>query len=158
MAQAPRNLKTRPLAERFERYVLRTKGCWGWTGAKKLSKRGGAYGVMGRGRRGEGLIKAHRAAWEIFRGPIPEGQNVLHWCDNSECVNPDHLYLGSLEDNAQDMARRGRLGGACQPRLSEADILAIRAHQGPQREMMEEYGISQAHVSDIKLRKCWKHV
>jgi hypothetical protein len=154
MALAPRNLKTRPLAERFWRYVYRTPTCWIWFGAKKEL----GYGVMGRGRRGEGIIKAHRASWEIHHGPIPEGRNVLHRCDRPECVNPEHLYLGSLEDNARDMAMRDRVGGCCTRRLNKQDVLAIRAHQGPQREMMKKYNISQAHVSDIKLRRCWKHV
>jgi hypothetical protein len=125
-----------------------------WTGAKKA----GGYGVMGRGRRGDLLIKAHRAAWEIFRGPIPEGQNVLHRCDNPGCVNPEHLFLGSLADNAQDMARKGRNGGASITRLTTKDVIEIRSYVGPQRDMMNKFGISQSHVSDIQLRKCWKYV
>ena len=49
-----------------------------------------------------------RVAWELFRGPIPEGLCVLHTCDVRHCVNPDHLFLGTKRDNSDDMIRKGR--------------------------------------------------
>ncbi len=53
-------------------------------------------------------IYAHRAAIDLFRGPIPSGKAVLHRCDVTQCVNPEHLYVGTLADNAGDRERRGR--------------------------------------------------
>ena len=55
---------------------------------------------------------AHRLFWEITFGPIPDGKQILHKCDNRCCVNPDHLYTGTQKENVEDMVRRGRhLGG-----------------------------------------------
>ena len=76
-------------------------GCWLWTGTVDL-KQYGRFSKQGR------LCSAHRIAWELYRGSIPTDRNVLHRCDNPSCVNPDHLFLGTLTDNMRDMARKGR--------------------------------------------------
>jgi len=68
-------------------------------------KIGGGYGrVNFNGQR----FVAHRLAWELTNGPIPEGLFVLHKCDNPPCINPDHLFLGTNKDNTQDMLAKGR--------------------------------------------------
>lgn len=92
-----------PLAERVERSILRMpwSGCWLWVGS--VGKLG--YGIVDvNGKH----ANAHRISWELHRGPIPAGLCVLHQCDVPGCVNPDHLFLGSLRDNTQDMLRKGR--------------------------------------------------
>ena len=88
--------------EKFWSRVDKTGDCWNWTGPKvgrtnygKLSWHGKDY-------------RAHRLAWELTNGPIPEGLCVLHKCDNPSCVRPDHLWLGTFDDNNKDMARKGR--------------------------------------------------
>jgi len=93
----------RDVIERFEASTERVPmcGCWLWTGAQDRYGYG-RFWVEGR------LMKAHRAAWTMFRGPIPEGRWVLHRCDVPGCVNPDHLFLGDRADNMTDMARKGR--------------------------------------------------
>lgn len=76
-------------------------GCWEWCG----SRVGAGYGrliVEGQ------AIGAHRLAYEVFVGPIPDGLWVLHHCDNPPCVNPDHLFLGTALDNTRDMLAKGR--------------------------------------------------
>jgi hypothetical protein len=88
--------------ERFrEGYVVRQDGCWEWV----RSRNEDGYGQITF--RGEST-RAHRAAYEIHKGAVPQGRVVRHTCDNRACVNPDHLLLGSQQDNIQDMVRRGR--------------------------------------------------
>lgn len=77
-------------------------GCWIWTGAMQ-----NAYGkirVMMKD------VRAHRASWEIHKGPIPNGVCVLHACDTPLCVNPSHLFLGTQTENMDDRQKKGRIG------------------------------------------------
>lgn len=94
----------RSLEERLWGRVDRSGGpnsCWPWLGAK-FHFGHGAIKVNGR------PWGAHRIAWELVNGPVPEGQSVLHICDNPRCCNPRHLYTGTLADNAHDAVARGR--------------------------------------------------
>lgn len=95
----------RPEAERFWEKVKKTPSCWLWTGAHKDGR--WPYGVLGGGASRVPKL-AHRVSWELHHGPIPDGMNVLHKCDNPPCVRPDHLFLGTLSDNTQDMVAKGR--------------------------------------------------
>ena len=98
-----RRRKCEPLQPRFERNFIPVteSGCWLWTG---YSRRDG-YGYIAHNKR---AIGAHRASWIIYRGDIPEGLHVCHTCDVRDCVNPDHLFLGTASDNMQDCVRKGR--------------------------------------------------
>lgn len=82
----------------FDRREITQTGCWEWMGYRAR------YGVIKYG----SVKKVHRVAWEIFVGPIPNGLNVLHKCDNPPCFNPDHLFLGTQADNVRDCCRKGR--------------------------------------------------
>lgn len=87
---------------RFNKFVREDpNGCWIWIGGKTSDGYGKFY-LNGIKRR------AHRVAWVIRNGQIPEGLNVLHNCDNPSCVNPDHLFLGTQIDNIIDMVSKGR--------------------------------------------------
>jgi hypothetical protein len=107
--------------------------------------------------------RASRYAHEAFNGPIPEGMIVLHSCDNSCCVNPDHLSTGTHTDNVQDCRSKGRLadtkgekhGGA---KLTAEIIRSIRAWTGTQALCARRFGIAQQTVSNIKRRLRWTHV
>jgi len=94
------------LADRFETKVERIPfmGCWVWTGA--THERG--YGIIGKGVRGQGNERAHRTAYRLYRGEIPEDKIILHKCGNANCVNPWHLEAGTQKENAQDTVRMGR--------------------------------------------------
>jgi hypothetical protein len=100
MARHRPSLET--LIDRFWESVEKTSDCWMW---KKAITPESGYGAM----RWDGPTRgAHCISWEIHYGPIPEGMSVLHHCDNRPCVRPDHLFLGTLDDNNKDMAAKGR--------------------------------------------------
>ena len=84
------------------------KGCWVWTASTFVGRNG--YGKFNAGTTAATAktVYAHRFSYELVNGPISEGLDVLHACDNPPCVNPDHLRLGTPVDNAADMVRRKR--------------------------------------------------
>lgn len=87
---------------RFWAKVVKSEGCWLWTGFKKST----GYGVRSwKNRRGE---RTHRIAWMLERGEIPPGLHVLHHCDTPACVRPDHLWLGTHAENMKDGHEKGR--------------------------------------------------
>lgn len=135
----------------------------------------GKFGVGGR------VHFAHRIAWELTHGPIPDGARVLHQCDNPPCCNPVHLFLGTLSDNMQDMWDKGRhappvnksgrdwapKGGHrkgeahLSARLTTADVLLVREQYaaGNGLTMLAgRYGVTKQAIRAIVLRKTWRHV
>ncbi len=89
-------------ANKFWAKVQKSDGCWVWQGC--IVRR---YGVLGHDGK---QVKAHRVAWGLTNGPIPNGLSVLHKCDNPPCVRPDHLFLGTQLDNMRDCSAKGRSG------------------------------------------------
>jgi hypothetical protein len=171
-----------PLHLRFWTKVDKSgaNGCWIWTAARSSH----GYGKIGGPSRR--ILKAHRVAWELVHGSIPEGFLVCHHCDNPPCVNPDHLYLGTHKDNSRDMVVRGRAkryqgppptgdrhGSRTMPhrvargsrngfsKLTERDaqwVWALRALGYQYAEIAAVFGVSTATVSRILRRKNWTHV
>lgn len=139
------------LSERLAKHVVRGPDCWSWSGATR-----NGYGVLGRGRRDEGLVYAHRLAWELVNGPIPEGMCVLHACDNRICTNPEHLWLGTKTDNNRDMSAKGRhVGGR---RLTVEQVREIRRSADRVRVLSERFGVSVSAIYQVRSGRNWGKV
>lgn len=134
--------------------------CWYWRGSHTNL----GYGVIA----AAGEKRAHRAAWVLWNGSIPEGMSVLHRCDVRCCVNPDHLFLGTHKDNMQDMTKKGRgkvpgLCGDSSPvrKLDARSVSMIRQEYGAggisQSKLAKKFGVAQATINRILTRKAWRH-
>lgn len=143
--------------ERFEKFIemIPECGCWIWMG--KCDKNG--YGMFWF----NGMdYRAHRAAYELYKGcPVPEGKFALHRCDTPACVNPYHLFAGTNSDNLRDMVAKGRsirgtMNNHC--KLTEQDVVKIRADNRSQSKIALDYGVWQTTISQIKNNKIWKHL
>ena len=131
-------------------------GCWLWTGAER-----GSYGLMRHGPRNAGKDSAHRIAYRLFHGDIPDGLHVLHHCDNHFCVNPAHLRAGTPQDNMDDKMKRGRHRvprGETHPtaKLTAAAASDIRSKTRKCGEYAALYGISKWTVFDIQSGRRWR--
>lgn len=133
---------------RLLRHVKKTKTCWIWVGC--LSKHG--YGKTNIRLR---KLPAHRAFYELFKGPIPPGKCVCHTCDNPPCVNPDHLWVGTNKENLVDMIKKKRqIYG--HTKVSFGTIKAIRKSKNiTYVDLGKKYGISNVQAKNIKLGISW---
>jgi hypothetical protein len=144
----------------FQNVVKKDSGCWEWT---KFRNKAG-YGMM---RVGTSMHLTHRLAWGATHGPMERGLCVLHKCDNPACMNPDHLFLGTRYDNAQDCVMKNR-----QTRMKgESNGMAILTEKQVRllRDMHLEFGAPQillakianvttTNMSSLLSGKTWRHV
>jgi hypothetical protein len=143
--------------ERFETKVDQSGDCHEWT----ASFGGSGYGQFYFNYR---KFSAHRKAYELYHGEIPDGLFVLHKCDNKKCVNPDHLFLGTHKENMRDKTVKGRQvkGSAIeQAVLTEPQVVQIkqRLRQGDVHTLIaKDFGVSRATVSMISNGTNWRHV
>lgn len=144
-------------AERTVMFLRKVDGfsdpeaCWNWIGAGK----GNGYGHCTVGHRS---VPAHRAAFMLFKGEIPDGFDVCHACDNRACVNPSHLFIGTREQNMADAMSKGRTDGGKRKHLNEMQVQEItrRLRRGePPSRIAQALNIHHSTVSNIKLRKSY---
>lgn len=133
----------------FEKKIIEAKnGCWIWTGIKNSQ----GYGQIGKSE------KAHRFSYQRFIGKIPPHLCVLHSCDNPSCVNPKHLFLGTLSENNIDVQGEDN----SKNKLQEKDIIKIRtwyiSGNRSKASLAREFGVSHPTISQILKRETWKHV
>lgn len=129
-------------------------GCWNFQPKARLS----GYGALRVGNKNK---LAHRFSWELHNGKISNCLCVLHKCDNRECVNPEHLWLGTRTENAEDKVKKSRQTKGInikQAKLNEQSILKIREDGRPQHVIGKQYGVHQSVISLIKNRRIWNHV
>ena len=139
--------------------LLRNRRCWAWV-AYRDPKGYGRLNVDGQS------VLAHRLAWILTNGEIPEGMCVCHKCDNPGCVNPNHLFISDHAGNMRDMAKKGRWGndgakGQDHPsaKLSEADVLFIRRNGHiSNKELGKRLGVCRSTISHIRTHRNWRHL
>ena len=134
-------------------------GCWEWQ-ASRSGFGHGQFFIQGRG-----VIGAHRFAYELSNGPIPDGLHCRHRCDNPPCCNPRHLFIGTALDNILDCVNKGRNArgeSSGNSKLTEAEVAAIRkayaTGRWTQAQIAEHVGVSPSTVSQIVRREGWRHV
>ena len=157
MTKQYRTRNSASLKERLEaRSAPQPNGCVHFVGHRNRD----GYGRMSYKRK---FQFAHRLSFICHIGEIPVGLHVLHRCDNPPCINPEHLFLGTHADNMADRTRKGR--GADRRgvnnvlvKLTENQVIEIRASTKRQRELAVEYGVSLIQISRIRLRKRWIHI
>lgn len=143
---------------RFLSYVDTSGDCWLWTGC--VNRRGyGKFSMFPIKH-----ITSHRASYILFKGSIPDGKCVCHQCDNPRCVKPAHLWIGTTQENTQDMINKGRsLYGEKQnkAKLTDKDVLEIRklGLEGvTQIKIAEKFNLTPGHVNNILRRRAWLHI
>lgn len=152
-----------PIEVRFSRGFVRgnPNECWLWIAGVTSD----GYGTIGAGGRTNKKTSAHRLSYELAFGPIPHGLCVCHKCDNRRCVNPSHLFLGTNADNVADRQSKGRGNGRGYPgercghaKLKNGDVIKIRLDQRTHEQIAKDYGVKRPTITNIKLRRTWRHL
>lgn len=157
----PHHYTTQHIENFQKRFKVAESGCHEWHAAHNI--RGyGRFNIDGK------LYGAHRVAWELANGPIPEGMFVCHHCDNPKCVNPEHLFLGTASDNMRDASRKGRVVRPPnmgelhdRARLTEVDVVEIRlaySNGESQYSIARRYHVARTTIESVVSRKTWKHI
>jgi len=152
------------MAKRFLKKIdPRPSGCWHWKDYTSETRRPHLWD-------GTKTIRAAHAALIVMRNEhVPKGMAVCHKCDNPMCVNPDHLFIGTQRENMRDCVAKGRNGGKSGPgpgpgmknpkaKLTDADVLAIRASTEPDRVLADRYGVTRPNIYSIRRRRIWTHL
>lgn len=159
-------MRNKPIPELTERQLRNfwlkvdkrgSDDCWEWLAYRNPC----GYGRVRLGPAGK--FYAHRIAYYLATGKQPGSLCVCHHCDKPGCCNPVHLFLGTDADNVADMVAKGRLGpregvSNGSAKLTEAQVLEIRASNATGVALAAKYGIYQTTISDIRLRRRWKHI
>lgn len=157
--------KNDSIEERIARrgFTVTESGCWEWNGTV-IANGYGIFAIRSHGVK----YYVHRVMWELHNGQsIPDGMFVCHTCDNRSCGNPDHLFLGTLQDNVDDMTAKGRQARGVtngHAKLTEADVVEIRrlcAGGETQRSVASKFGVCQQTVSRLMVGgryQNWRHV
>lgn len=146
--------------ERFWGRVQKTESCWEWTGGRHDF----GYGMFWFNGNNVG---AHRFVWILTYGPIPDGLDVCHHCDNPPCCNPAHLFVGTNVENMADRDQKGRTNSSPgeehpQAILTDLEVLEIRERWAyglvTRGELAIDYSVSLGAIGHVIARRSWKHL
>jgi len=157
----------RTIPQRFWSKVIIGDGCWSWKGYSNTNSKGErSYGVLEIIT--DGVRKthyAHRLSWTIHHGQIPDGLFVCHKCDNPQCVNPSHLFLGTCADNSRDMVSKGRGQRGVDfkwAKLNADSVLEIRKvyaeGSATMQALSDRFSVSISQIHRVISGNGWKHV
>lgn len=134
-------------------------GCWEWNGSR--TKKG--YGLVSAKR--FGFYLAHRTSYFVHIGDFERSLDVCHTCDNPPCINPDHLFVGTHQENEDDKVRKGRTSKGennFHAKLSTKDVLEIldlySTGEYLQKDLATEYKVSRSTICNIVNNKYWSNV
>ena len=128
-----------------EKYIRDPQSDW-WNWTRRLRK---GYGVITINKKS---YYAHRISYKTFIGDVADDILVCHHCDNSKCINPSHLFVGTPKDNSQDAVRKGRVYGekGSNAKLNTQQVLEIIQATGRHADIAAKYSITRCRVSQIK--------
>lgn len=153
MSKRPSSISAK---DKLDTYTYKSASCWIWIGGLV----GVGYGEVWFGGK---YWASHRLSYTVYKGEIPDGMEVCHTCDNRKCINPEHLFVGTRKDNAEDMSKKGRaLRGerGTNVKLTNKLVAIIRKYRGklPQTRIAEIFSISQAQVCRVMTKRNWSHI
>lgn len=148
------------LEKRFWEKVVKTEGCWIWTGWLK-----NGYGYIGLGGEKCKQIGVHRFSYKLHYGFLPQTMEICHKCDNPSCVRPDHLFFGTSASNTEDMLQKGREARGeknGQSKLAANQVREIRnlyRERGKnQQQLADQFGVNRSAIYKIVNYLRWKHL
>lgn len=139
--------------------ICKKTACWNWQKSKDPAGYGQCYD-------GNKRLKAHRLSYLIFIGEIPNDKCICHTCDNPGCVNPKHLFCGTLSDNMRDMVNKGRNRPPKGEKNKNSKLTWEKVHKirklfadnkYDQPTLAKKYNVSQVSISNVILNKSWKN-
>lgn len=144
------------MEERFLKHIYKTDTCWIWTGSITKKMGYGQFNIDGN------TYRSHRVSYELYKGQIPKGLLVRHICNNPPCVNPQHLEVGTHQDNVNDKMKSGRHQTGInhyKSKLTEEQVKEIRNRADePKTKLSKEFNTSMSNIYNIIKNKNWKHL
>lgn len=139
------------LKNKYNKFVIKKDNCFGWGGAKQ--KGYGCFTFNGK------IVSAHRASWILNMGNIPPKMHILHSCDNKECSNIEHLFIGNHKDNMLDMRNKGYYRQHAKlSKENVAEIKELLKTNIKQRDIAKKFNVDETTIHDIKFKKTWKSI
>lgn len=161
-AKGKRGRKAKTRIERFEEKVDRSKGCkccHPWKASLRIADSYPQFWDLSPATGKPTMRRANRVAMEIKLGrTLADGEKVLHTCSNKQCVNPDHLYLGTLKQNSADAVKAGAMTGGKLTEKQAKKVAELFFKNGVERcHIAERFGISYQTINAIISGKTWSH-